>query len=323
MERPGAGGYLAARRLLITADAGGSNGYQARAWKAGLAALAGKPGLEITCCHFPPGTSKWNKIEHRLFARITMNWRSRPLASHDIIVNCIAATATRTGLRVTAELDDGPYPAGTKISDAQMNDLKPAVTHYWHGEWNYTLHPRPARGCRARSPAARRTPAGSGLARLPRHHRHDRPRPGRPGRPPWPRPEPAARGRSCTAAAARPRRQPPGTGRPPRITLTTKLLAAILRDRHGLPCKAIAALLEVARPHQPRRPPHPRLLTERGITTPARTGQAPPPSPTSAATPPQQESPSPPRSNQRVNNLRVAYRSTDEASVPFDPEPGT
>ena len=99
--------YPAARRLLITADAGGSSGYRARAWKAGLAALAEQTGLEITCCHFPPGTSKWNKAEHRLFSRITMNWRGRPLTSHDVIIDSIAATAARTGLTVQARLDDG------------------------------------------------------------------------------------------------------------------------------------------------------------------------------------------------------------------------
>ena len=132
--------YPGARRLLITADAGGSNGYRVRAWKTGLADLARETGLEITCCHFPPGTSKWNKIEHRLFSRITMNWRGRPLASHDIIVNSIAATTSRTGLAVRAELDTGAYPAGVTVSDAQMDAL-PAVAHYWHGDWNYTITP--------------------------------------------------------------------------------------------------------------------------------------------------------------------------------------
>ena len=116
--------YPGAGRLLITADAGGSNGYRTRAWKAGLAALAQETGLEITCCHFPPGTSKWNKIEHRLFSHITMNWRGRPLTSHDVIVNTIAAITTRTGLTVTAELDTSAYPTGAQISDQQMNALE-------------------------------------------------------------------------------------------------------------------------------------------------------------------------------------------------------
>ena len=132
--------YPLARRLLITADAGGSNGYRTRAWKAGMAALAVETGLEITVCHFPPGTSKWNKVEHRLFSHITMNWRGRPLASHEVIVNTIAATTTTTGLRVRAELDTGAYDTGIKISDRQMDAL-PLSRHDWHGDWNYTLRP--------------------------------------------------------------------------------------------------------------------------------------------------------------------------------------
>src|SRR5262249_56970637 len=99
--------YPAARRLLITADAGGSNGYRTRAWKAELAALAEQTGLEITCCHFPPGTSKWNKIEHRLFSHITMNWRGRPLTSHDVLINSIPPTTTHTGPTLQARLHAG------------------------------------------------------------------------------------------------------------------------------------------------------------------------------------------------------------------------
>jgi Rhodopirellula transposase DDE domain len=138
----GRAAYPQARRLLITADAGGSNGYRTRAWKAELAALAAEAGLEITVCHFPPGTSKWNKIEHRLFAHITMNWRGRPLTSHEVVVNTIAATTTRTGLRVHAELDPGNYPTGVRISDHQMDAL-PVTRHDWHGDWNYSVHPAP------------------------------------------------------------------------------------------------------------------------------------------------------------------------------------
>ncbi len=139
----GRGDYPQARRLLITADAGGSNGYRTRAWKTELAALAAQTGLEITVCHFPPGTSKWNKVEHRLFSHITLNWRGRPLTSHEVIVNSIAATTTRTGLTVRAELDPGSYPTGTEISDAQMAAV-PLARHRFHGDWNYTIHPRPA-----------------------------------------------------------------------------------------------------------------------------------------------------------------------------------
>ena len=138
----GRGDYPRARRLLITADAGGSNSYRTRAWKAELAAFALEAGLAVTVCHFPPGTSKWNKIEHRLFSHITMNWRGRPLASHEVIVNTIAATTTRGGLRVRAELDPGSYPPGAKVSDEQMASL-PLDHHHWHGDWNYTLRPQP------------------------------------------------------------------------------------------------------------------------------------------------------------------------------------
>ncbi|MCM2518195.1 ISAzo13 family transposase [Streptomyces griseoincarnatus] len=134
--------YPAATRLLITADAGGSNGYRTRAWKMELAALAAETGLDITVCHMPPGTSKWNKIEHRLFSHISMNWRGRPLTSHDVIVNSIAATTTRTGLTVHAELDPGTYDTGIKVTDSDIDAL-PMHRHRFHGDWNYTLHPRP------------------------------------------------------------------------------------------------------------------------------------------------------------------------------------
>jgi hypothetical protein len=154
----GRGGYPHARRLLITADAGGSNGYRTRAWKTELAALAAESGLEITVCHFPPGTSKWNKIEHRLFSHITMNWRGRPLASHEVILNSIAATTTRTGLTVRAELDPGSYPTGTEISDAQMAAV-PLARHRFHGDWNYTIHPGPVPPAPAAGTAAPGMPA--------------------------------------------------------------------------------------------------------------------------------------------------------------------
>ncbi|MDX3589080.1 ISAzo13-like element transposase-related protein, partial [Streptomyces europaeiscabiei] len=101
-----------ARRLLITADAGGSNGYCTRTWKTELARFAAEAGLAVTVCHLPPGTSKWNRIEHRLFSHITMNWRGRPLTSHEVIVESIAATTTKTGLTVHAELDTNAYPTG-------------------------------------------------------------------------------------------------------------------------------------------------------------------------------------------------------------------
>jgi Rhodopirellula transposase DDE domain len=236
--------YPAARRLLITADAGGSNGYRTRAWKAGLAGLAGWTGLEITVCHFPPGTSKWNKIEHRLFSHITMNWQGRPLTSHEVIVQSIAATTTRTGLTVHAQLDPGSYPKGAKITDAQMNTL-PITRHDWHGDWNYTLRPQPATpqpGPAAPQPKA--SPPLPDLAWL-----------CHPAITGMPGPafdaltaaltEPAARLREARLnrrRGDRPRQHAPGTGPRPRLTLTATILAVILHDRHHLPQPAIAAL---------------------------------------------------------------------------------
>jgi transposase len=132
--------YPSTPRLLICADGGGSNGYRSRLWKVELQQLATHIGLEITVCHLPPGTSKWNKIEHRLFSHITMNWRGRPLVSHDVVVNLIGATRTTSGLKVKARLDKGKYPTGTEVSDEMMKavNLKP---HAFHGEWNYTIVP--------------------------------------------------------------------------------------------------------------------------------------------------------------------------------------
>ena len=133
--------YPDATRLLVTADAGGSNGYRLRLWKTELQKLADETGLEIAVCHFPPGTSKWNKIEHRLFSAITMNWRGKPLISHEVIVKLIAATTTRTGLRVRSRLDRNAYPKGVTVSDADMATLY--LRHdAFHGEWNYSLLPR-------------------------------------------------------------------------------------------------------------------------------------------------------------------------------------
>ena len=136
----GAQAYPDTTRLLITADSGGANGARRRAWKTELAALAAQTGLTISVRHLPPGTSKWNKIEHRLFSQITKNWRGRPLDSHETIINLIGATTTTTGLSVTAHLDPGEYPTGVEITDQQMSDL-PITRNPWRGEWNYTLHP--------------------------------------------------------------------------------------------------------------------------------------------------------------------------------------
>jgi transposase len=237
--------YPQARRLLITADAGGSNGYRTRAWKAELAALAVETGLEVTVCHFPPGTSKWNKVEHRLFSHITMNWRGRPLSSHEVVVNTIAATTTRTGLKVRAELDTSEYATGAQVSDARMKAL-PLERHDWHGDWNYTLHPRdydPLAGdpdpFDQPSPdlAWLCHPALTGLA--------------------------AAEWDALTATLMtlhdqqredsldkrrghRPRiKAGEGTGRRPVLTLADRLLATVLHYRLGLPQVAIAALFGV------------------------------------------------------------------------------
>jgi len=216
----GQAAYPRARRLLITADAGGSNGYRRRAWKTGLAGLAAETGLEVTCCHFPPGTSKWNKIEHRLFSHITMNWRGRPLTSHQVIVSAIAATTTRTGLQVHAELDRGRYPRGVKISDEQMTAL-PLNPHDWHGDWNYTLRPQSA------APAP--PPA---------------PPPREPERTHWA--HPALTGLTTTGwaqlttllASPPPRRRTT----PPALTLTEQTLATLLRLRFATPHSVLATL---------------------------------------------------------------------------------
>lgn len=133
--------YPHAKRLLITADSGGSNGARVRLWKLELQKMADETGLDISICHFPPGTSKWNKIEHRLFSFITQNWRGKPLTSHGVIVNLIASTHTDKGLTVRCHLDNGSYPKGIKVSNkdfAQVNIMR----HDFHGEWNYTIKPR-------------------------------------------------------------------------------------------------------------------------------------------------------------------------------------
>jgi hypothetical protein len=133
--------YPAARSLLITADCGGSNGSRVRLWKRELQVLASELGLTITVCHLPPGTSKWNKIEHKLFSFITQNWRGKPLVSYQTIVQLIAATTTRTGLNVKAEIDHETYPAGIKVTDSEMAAIN-LTAHAFHGEWNYTITPK-------------------------------------------------------------------------------------------------------------------------------------------------------------------------------------
>ncbi|MDQ7904612.1 ISAzo13 family transposase [Phytohabitans sp. ZYX-F-186] len=240
--------YPTAGRLLITADAGGSNGYRTRAWKTELAAFAAQTGLRVTVCHFPPGTSKWNKVEHRLFSHITMNWRGRPLESHEVVVQSIAATTTRTGLRVHAELDTGQYPTGVEVSDADMAAV-PIARHAFHGDWNYTLHPQPTIGDAAHQPdrpapdpALLSDPLLTGLStqdlqqlttdldELRQTHRDARH-------------EQAAR----LAQQQGKRTHAPRSGRPPRFTLPDQVLATILHLRLQLPEPTLAAMFTTSR----------------------------------------------------------------------------
>ena len=132
--------YPEARRLLITADGGGSNGHRPWLWKFELARLAAATGLEIVVCHYPPGTSKWNKIEHRLFSRITVNWRGRPLETYQTVVNLIASTTTTTGLTIRCKLDPSLYPTKVKLTKQQKESI-PITRHDFHGEWNYAIRP--------------------------------------------------------------------------------------------------------------------------------------------------------------------------------------
>ena len=137
----GKNNYPDAKKLLITADSGGSNGYRIKLWKVELQKLADETGLGISICHFPPGTSKWNKIEHRLFSFITQNWRGKPLVSHEVIVNLIAATTTGKGLHVQCKLDTNQYPLGIKVPDEEMELINIRKAEF-HGEWNYMISPR-------------------------------------------------------------------------------------------------------------------------------------------------------------------------------------
>jgi len=240
----GKGAYPGATRLLVTCDAGGSNAHSSRAWKTGLAALAAETGLEITVCHFPPGTSKWNKIEHRLFCQITLGWRGRPLTSYDVIVSTIGAVTTQAGLTVTAVLDENAYPTGLEVSDARMKDLEDRALnrHQWHGEANYTLLavPRPAPEPGPEPPpgpdlGALADPAVTGIGRerlaavaaaL---------------QTPWA----AAREQRLHLKRGAPRTKNSGTTDPRRLTPDACLIAAIYRYRLGMTCAAIGALLGV------------------------------------------------------------------------------
>jgi hypothetical protein len=139
-ENLGSERYPHASELTITADSGGSNSYRTRLWKVELQKLADATGLAITVCHFPPGTSKWNKIEHRLFSFMSINWRGKPLISHEVIISLIAATTTSTGLKVYAQLDDRPYPKEVEVTDQELAAVN-ITRNTFHGEWNYTITP--------------------------------------------------------------------------------------------------------------------------------------------------------------------------------------
>jgi hypothetical protein len=239
--------YPAATRLLVTCDAGGSNGYANRAWKAGLAQLAQETGLEITVCHFPPGTSKWNKIEHRLFCQISLAWRGRPLTSYDVIINTIGAVTAKTGLTATAVLDRSTHPTGVRISDEQMKDIEERclTRHAFHGEWNYALLPVPR-------PASRPEP-GPPPAAPPGPDLHALADPAITG---LPREDLAALAASLETALAAAREQRLYTSRggprrlharhaASRLTPQARLLAAVCRYRLGMTGRAIAALFGI------------------------------------------------------------------------------
>jgi hypothetical protein len=238
----GSHAYPAAGRLLICCDAGGSNGWRNRAWKAGLAQLAQETGLEITCCHFPPGTSKWNKIEHRLFSQITLNWRGRPLTSHDVIINTIGAVRTATGLTVTAVLDENPYPAGTQVSDTQMADLEDrALTrHRFHGDWNYTLPPalRPAPDPAPGHPAGPDPAALHALAAIAGLTTRDLDDLTASITTAWH----AQREAELYQARGGPRRHASGAGQNRKLDLPGHILVTILHHRHGASRHALGAL---------------------------------------------------------------------------------
>jgi hypothetical protein len=237
--------YPGASRLLVTCDSGSSNGYTNKAWKAGLAALAQETGLDIEVCHFPPGTSKWNRIEHRLFCQISLAWRARPLTSYDVIIDTIGRVTTKTGLTAIAVLDENAYPTGTEIGDEQMRDIEERclLRGGWHGEWNYTLlahpaapepAPEPEPPDQARQdalnhpaltgadPAAVTALAAALAVRLDARLEHDLR---------------IRRGRAAIRA--------PGAGGPRRLGTAGYLLAALLRRHLRVPSHVTAALLGV------------------------------------------------------------------------------
>jgi hypothetical protein len=274
--------YPGATRLLVTCDAGGSNGYANHAWKAGLADLARETGLEIEVCHFPPGTSKWNKIEHRLFCQISLAWRGRPLTSYDVIINTIGHVSTATGLTVTAVLDRNPHPAGVRTASERIRDIEDRylTRGAWHGEWNYTLHPAPVR-----DPPPPPGPARPSSPRL--CTAQDLTRPALTGTSPaavtalaaaLEIPAAARREQRSRIRRGRERAIAPGGGRTPRTTITDHLAALLIHRHLGVPHAALAAVLgtgpstlshAISRTRQ--------YLTDTGLTLPPPEHPPPPP----------------------------------------------
>ena len=288
----GRAAYPGATRLLVTCDAGGCNGWRNRAWKKGLAQFAREAGLEVTVAHFPPGTSKWNKIEHRLFSQVSHAWRGRPLTSYEVIISTVSAITTSGGLTVTAALDHGAHPRGQDVSDEEIRGIEERclTRHPFHGEWNYTLIP------------------------VPRPARDPEPDPEPPG---WPRGalnHPALTGMApadvdalaaaleIPAAAAREQglyarrghqRRASGHRRRPLSPLADLVIAALILRHLGIQQKGLAPALGMSRtiisrhtaPVGPSSPPPPAPRPNR------HPGTRPPPTPSSPPTPPATASP--------------------------------
>jgi hypothetical protein len=229
--------YPGATRLLVTCDAGSSNGTRNRAWKKELAKFGEETGLQVTVCHFPPGTSKWNKIEHRLFSQVSLAWRGRPLTGYDVVISTISAITTKTGLTATAILDQRPYPAGQEISDAEIRDIQDRYLsrHAFHGDWNYTVLPVPRP---APEPAPERALPGRVPAGTLNH-------PALTGMDPaallaW-----AESLEDLLAALGGP--APQGRRGPaPRLTAADLVIAARIRAHLGLPLRALAPFLGIS-----------------------------------------------------------------------------
>lgn len=297
---------------MITADAGGSNGYRTRGWKTGLAALAAETGLDITVCHLPPGTSKWNKIEHRLFSHITMNWRGRPLTSHEVVLQSIAATTTRTGLTVHAELDTGQYPTGIHISDEAIAAL-PITRHRFHGDWNYTLRPQlPLEATPVSSTAADQASAGTNPG-LTLHSLQDPELTGMPRQQLselidalMPQLE-LQRERTLRIRRGHERLVAPGTGAKAKLTPADRILATVLHQRKLATMDLLGQLfgvtaMTISRANQEVRPSWKRTDI---TSTPPPPGSAHPP------TSPRSLPPTPPkaRSSQHVDSLQALRTS--------------